>query len=81
MKANLQSAMANGDAAALAAGFERLSSQTPEGYDDWELLAARGVAAARAGDLEGCRVACKQCHDRHRARYRAQQSSQLLRTK
>lgn len=78
MKANVQPAMLTGDVVSLAAAFERLSTLAPDGYDDWGTLAARGAKAARGGDLEVCRAACKQCHDQYRERYRAQHRSRAV---
>lgn len=78
MKANVQPAMTNGDANGLAVGLDRLSAFGPEDYGDWKTIAARGAAAARSGDLDACRAACQQCHDRHRARYRARDRGRAL---
>lgn len=81
MKATVQSAMATGDVGSLASGFERLSTFAPEAYGNWEALSARGATAARSGDLEACRAACKQCHDEYRDRYRAEHRSRALKAK
>jgi hypothetical protein len=78
MKATVQPAMAAADFDALAAGFDRIAAFAPDGYEDWAALAARGATAARGGDLDACRAACKQCHERHRDRYRTHDRSRAL---
>ena len=72
MKSNLGGAIANSDFARLEKAFARLAKLTPAGYAIWEAAAKGGARAAAARDLEGCRKACRQCHDEHRARYRAE---------
>lgn len=45
------------------------------------VAATRGAAAARKGDQEALRSACKQCHDDFRERYRGEFRTRALVTK
>ena len=73
MKANATPAMANRDAAALERAFAKIATLAPQGYADWQSIAGQGVSAARAADLDGCRTACRACHEAHRGRYKKEQ--------
>lgn len=78
MRANAAPAMTAGDAKALSRAFQRIESFSPPGYPDWPSLARAGAAAARDGNLERCRAACKTCHDAHAGRYRRELRSASL---
>lgn len=72
MKSNAAPASVAGDTRALERVFTSIGGLAPRDYPEWESMAKRGAAAAHADDLEGCRYACKSCHDTYRARYRAE---------
>jgi hypothetical protein len=78
MKGNASPALVGRDFTALERAFVRIASLEPQGYPGWNASAVAGAAAARDGDLEGCRAACKSCHDVQRARYRAELAAQPL---
>ncbi len=70
MKGTAARTLASGTPEALVAVFERIERIDPPGYDGWKAIASQGAAAARASNVDGCRVACKACHDQYRQRYR-----------
>ena len=72
MKASAGTAMAARDATRLERVFVRIAAIAPPSYAKWDEIARDGAAAAKKSDIEGCRRACKACHDEHRARYRAE---------
>lgn len=78
MRGTAASAMASESPAALGLVFDRLQTFAPTGYADWQAIANAGSTAARAGDIEGCRRACKACHAGHRERYRARDRGRPL---
>ena len=79
MKGTATPAMAARSPEALAQLFDRIQSLDPPGYAGWKSIAGRGAAAARAGDVEGCRLVCKSCHDQYRRAYRAKDRARPLR--
>ena len=78
MKANAGPAMTAADTKRLERAFTRIAAFSPAGFANWEAIAREGSAAASKGDVEGCRRACKTCHDQHRARYRAERRAAPL---
>ena len=79
MKANAMSALTASDFARMEVAFDRIAELGPPEYTDWRADAKAGRDAARAGDLEGCRNACKSCHDAYRAPYRQTRRTRPLR--
>jgi cytochrome c peroxidase len=79
MKANAGHAMTAGDLTRLERVFTRIRELAPDGYAGWDGAARDGLAAAKAKDLEGCRKACKACHEQLRPRYRAERRDAPLR--
>jgi hypothetical protein len=79
MKGTAARAMASGSPEALAAAFDRIERVDPPGYDGWTTIARQGAAAARAANVDGCRVACKACHDQYRQGYRDRDRRRPLR--
>ena len=73
MSANMQPAMAAGDAAALAKALRKSASFAPPGYGDWAKLANDGAAAVDAAkDVTAGKPACKGCHGEYQKKYRAE---------
>jgi hypothetical protein len=70
MKSTLQSYLRSRDFKRLEASFVSLAERAPQGFADWESIAAAGATAAHAGDEAGVRRSCQACHDQHRARFR-----------
>ena len=81
MRSNAQRPLVDGNLAAVTVAFERIETFAPPGYEGWAADATRGAAAARKGDQEALRAACKQCHDDFRERYRGEYRSRALVTK
>ena len=79
MKATAARTMVSGSPEALVAVFDRIERFDPPGYDGWKTIAGQGAAAARASNVDGCRVACKACHDRYRQSYRDRDRRRPLR--
>src|SRR5215212_4122645 len=42
----------------------------PDEFASWAAFAERGRAAAHAGNLEGAKAVCKDCHDAYREQFR-----------
>lgn len=78
MKANLSSHLRNRNWSRLAVSLDHLSEMAPAGYDGWGKLAQDGARAARGGNLEAVRRACKNCHDRHRDAYKTSNRARQL---
>ena len=72
MKGNSARAMKAGDHAQLEKAFRRIDQMAPPGYTDWSTIARDGLKAAESSDLDGCRRACKSCHDAYKAKYRGE---------
>lgn len=72
MKANLQSQLNAGDMTRLARALDELSTRAPAGFEGWSASASKAAEAARGNDIAGVKAECKGCHDRDRARFRAE---------
>jgi hypothetical protein len=72
MKGTAVPALIEADYDRLSSALSRVATMAPPGYTTWSEISRRGALAARARDPEGCRAACKACHDEHRARYRSE---------
>lgn len=70
MKTTLGPAAGNDDAAKLASGLTFLATHAPPGYPAWVSMSQAGAAKAKAGDLEGAKESCKQCHDAYKEKYK-----------
>lgn len=81
MKANATPAMSTSDRRGLERAFERIATLDPNAreYPRWREIANAGSRASRSNDLEGARLACKECHDAYRERYRAERRAAPLR--
>lgn len=78
MKANLQADLTSGDTTRLATALDDLAAKAPAGYAGWSSGAESAARAARAGDIAAVKVACKQCHDTLRAKFRAEMRTARL---
>jgi hypothetical protein len=70
MKAVMVKAAAGGDGAKLAQALTYVAAHPPPGYAGWTAMANAGVAKAKAGDLDGAKDSCKQCHDAYKESYK-----------
>jgi hypothetical protein len=78
MKANLQADLSSGDTTRLATALDELATKAPAGYGSWKREAESAARAARAGNLAAVKVACKQCHDELRSKFRAEMRTARL---
>jgi len=69
MKGNATMAITQRSFSSLTRVFRRVGELAPPGYAGWERFAAEGLEAAQQRDVDGCKAACKGCHDAHRKRY------------
>ena len=72
MKGTLQASLKAGDLARLGSALDELAQAEPHGYDSWAASARTAATAARAGDVEAVRAQCRVCHDKLRAKFRAE---------
>jgi hypothetical protein len=73
MAANMQPAMAGGDATKLAAALRQAAKFAPAGYGDWSKIATDGAAAVDAAkDVAAGKPSCKSCHGEYQKRYRTE---------
>ena len=69
MKGNATMAVTQRSFPGLTRVFRRIGELAPPGYEGWDRFAAEGLDAAQRRDVDGCKAACKGCHDEHRKRY------------
>jgi hypothetical protein len=72
MKTVMASASSSGDGAKLASALAYTAGKPPPGMGQWTAISNAGVAKAKAGDIEGAKATCKQCHDLYKERYKSQ---------
>jgi hypothetical protein len=70
MAAKPEAALVSADFSALAADLDAIVNFAPNGYPNWASIARDGAAAARIGDGDAVRAACRACHDQYRDRYK-----------
>lgn len=74
MQSSMGSKLTDGDLAAVAVGFDKVATMSPDAtWTDWAKFARDGAAAARKGGDEGKRgakAACKGCHDAYKTQYK-----------
>jgi hypothetical protein len=70
MKSVMASASSSGDGAKLAAALSYVAARPPPGFGTWASIANAGVAKAKAGDIDGAKATCKQCHDAYKEKYK-----------
>ncbi len=71
MKGSMAAASASGDGPKLAEALTYVASHVPPGFTGWAAMASAGAAKAKAGDLDGAKLSCKQCHDAYKEKYKA----------
>ena len=72
MKRNTSAAMAAGDMPAVAFAFDQMIPFGPPGYTNWASISRDGAAAARMGNADAAKAACRGCHDQYRTKYRTE---------
>ena len=70
MKSVMGSASSSGDGEKLAAALSYVASHSPPGMGSWSSISSAAAAKAKAGDIEGAKTSCKQCHDLYKASYK-----------
>jgi len=71
MRANMGAQLAANDTAGLAKAFDKIASSSPDPAWTWAAIAKAGGEAAKKGDVAGAKAACKDCHDKYKADYKA----------
>jgi hypothetical protein len=70
MKSAMASAASSGDGEKLAQALSYAAGKSPPGYGSWASIASAGAAKAKAGDIDGAKASCKQCHDLYKEKYK-----------
>ena len=70
MKTVMANASSSGEGDKLAKAMEYCAQHTPPGFDEWASISKTGAAKAKAGDVDGAKAACKQCHDLYKEKYK-----------
>ena len=70
MDAQLNTAMSDGNFAALARSLRELAHDPPSGFSNWRRWAEKGADAAERNDQAEVKAACSGCHNEHRETYR-----------
>jgi len=79
MKANAGEAFArSGDHGRLESSFLRMVAFAQPEYPSWVRIATAGARAAKEGDVEAVRAACKECHQTYRVAYRRDHRERAL---
>lgn len=71
MKRVMAPAASAGEGPALASALTYVAKHVPPGFDTWAAISNEGVKKAKAGDVDGAKASCKQCHDAYKAQYKA----------
>lgn len=71
MKANMAAASSSGEGDKLATALTYVATHVPPGFAGWAAMAKDGAAKAKAGDIDGAKLSCKQCHDAYKEKYKA----------
>jgi len=70
MKTVMAAASSSGDGDKLAEALTYVAKHPPPGFVTWTALSEGGVKKAKAGDIDGAKVSCKQCHDQFKDKYK-----------
>jgi hypothetical protein len=70
MKTVMAAASSSEDGDKLAEALTYVANHPPPGFTAWAALATGGAKKAKAGDLDGAKVSCKQCHDQFKDKYK-----------
>jgi hypothetical protein len=71
MKTTMAAASSSGDGDKLASALSYVAAHVPPGFAGWAAIASAGAAKAKAGDIDGAKLSCKQCHDAYKEKYKA----------
>jgi hypothetical protein len=66
------------DLEAIAASFEQMTKWAPSGYANWASICGDGAQAARVGNLEAVKAACRGCHTQYEERYKTELGTRPL---
>ncbi|WP_437319897.1 hypothetical protein [Sorangium sp. So ce385] len=70
MKSTMASATSSGDGEKIAAALQYVAGKPPPGMGSWGAISKAGAAKAKAGDIDGAKASCKQCHDLYKEQYK-----------
>ncbi|AUX21682.1 uncharacterized protein SOCEGT47_021690 [Sorangium cellulosum] len=70
MKSTMASATSSGDGAKIAQALLYVAGKPPPGMGNWASISRAGAAKAKAGDIDGAKASCKQCHDLYKDKYK-----------
>ncbi|WP_437513381.1 hypothetical protein [Sorangium sp. So ce1099] len=70
MKSTMASATSSGDGPKIAAALQYVAGKPPPGMGSWGAISKAGAAKAKAGDIDGAKASCKQCHDLYKEQYK-----------
>jgi hypothetical protein len=60
----------SGDTEKMAKDLSYIAAKPPPGMGSWTSIANAGAAKAKAGDIDGAKASCKQCHDQYKDKYK-----------
>jgi len=72
MRGTASPAFLSGDLGTIAATFDQMVRWAPPGYVNWGSIARDGADAARVGNLDATKAACRECHAQYEQSYHAQ---------
>ena len=86
MKRHAKTLISFGEISSIGEAFDQIASFAPTSrledggleYPYWVSIARDGAAAARAGDLDAAKGACRGCHTQYRATYHASMRGRAL---
>lgn len=71
MKTVMAGASSSGEGARLAEALTYVANHAPPGFATWSALATDGAKKAKADDIDGAKMSCKQCHDQYKKKYKS----------
>lgn len=71
MKTVMAGASSSGDGARLAEALTYTAKHPPPGFTTWAAISNDAAKKAKADDIDGAKVSCKQCHDLFKSKYKA----------
>jgi hypothetical protein len=78
MRGSATAAFESGNLESIARSFEQMAAWAPAGYPNWASISIDGSAAARVGDIDAVKAACRGCHVQYEPRYKAELSTRPL---
>ena len=69
MKTVMAGASSSDDGAKLAEALTYVANHPPPGFATWAAISSDGAKKAKADDIDGAKVSCKQCHDQFKRKY------------